>query len=202
MARSRRDVLQTIVARGPQNARGATRQAQLASRTLKTSAVSDDPNLPAPGFLELLCSRCSYGLTQAEYLQASGLGADAWLYQQLDYRLIDDSALEAEIAASYPRVNRSVTELLVEARQLADGGGQASRDHVRATLLRRIKSKRQLYEVMVEFWSDHFNIDNNSSPLRIYKIIDDREVIRANALGNFKTMLRASAHSPAMQVYL
>ncbi len=205
MLKSRRDMLRSVLPRGPQNGRGGLRRSQqLPTSPLKpaVAVAADDPALPTPGFLELLCSRCSYGLTQDEYLQASSLGADAWLFQQLDPQGIDDSALEAEIAATYPRVNRSVTELLVEAKQLADGGGQAARDHVRATLLRRIKSKRQLHEVMVEFWSDHFNIDNGSSPLRIYKIIDDRDVIRASALGNFKTMLRASAHSPAMQVYL
>ena len=202
MAKTRRALLQSMVPRGPQNARGGARPARLKAQPLKISGVPDDPALPAPGFLELVCSRCSYGLTQSEYLQAVGMGADAWLFQQMDYRHIDDSAVDDEIAASYPRVNRSVTELMAEAKQLSDGGGAAARDHVRATLLRRIKSKRQLFEVMVEFWSDHFNIDNGSFPLRVYKIIDDRDVIRANALGNFKTMLRASAHSPAMQVYL
>lgn len=202
MARSRRALLRAVVPRGRARAPKLSSQSSLPTQVLKVTGSPDNPALPAPGLLELITSRCSYGLTQAEYLQAVGLGPAAWLEQQMNPLQIDDSALEAEIAASYPRVNWSVTDLIVEARSLSDGGGQAARDHLRATLLRRIKSKRQLFEVMVEFWSDHFNIDNTGSPLRIYKLIDDREVIRANALGNFKTLLRASAHSPAMQVYL
>lgn len=202
MARTRRELLGATVQRGPIARRVAPRKAGRPLAPLKPSSLPLVSPLPAPDFLELLCSRCSYGLTQAEYLEASSMGAGAWLQQQMLLSGLDDTALEQEIEASYPRVNWSVTELIAEARQRSDGGGLAARDHLRATLLRRIKSKRQLFEVMVEFWSDHFNIDNGSFPLRVYKIIDDREVIRAHALGNFKAMLRASAHSPAMLVYL
>ena len=72
-----------------------------------------------------------------------------------------------------------------------------------ATVGRALLSKRQLYEAMVEFWSDHFHIyirkNQFTPPL---KLIDDREVIRPNALGTFRDLLYASARSPAMLVYL
>jgi len=71
------------------------------------------------------------------------------------------------------------------------------------TLLRDVYSKRQLYEAMVEFWSDHFNIflrKNEFMPA--LKFIDDRDVIRPHALGKFRDLLFASAFSPAMLVYL
>ncbi len=61
-------------------------------------------------------------------------------------------------------------------------------------------SERQLFELMVEFWTDHFNVpagDNMGE-----KIVDDREVIRRHALGNFRDLLFASAQSPAMLYYL
>ena len=192
MATTRREFLQSV----------APSHSGKATQTAKPAPVPGTSALPAPSAIALLTSRCSYGLTQAEYGQASSLGSSAWLSQQLAYASLDDSALQAEIAASYPRVNQSVTDLLVEARALSDGGSNAAREHVRATLLRRIKSKRQLYEVMVEFWTNHFNIHNGSSPLRIYKLIDDREVIRVHALGNFGALLKATAHSPAMLEYL
>jgi hypothetical protein len=71
-----------------------------------------------------------------------------------------------------------------------------------ATLLRQIYSRRQLLEVMVEFWTDHFNISVQKGDCWFLKVVDDREVIRAHALGNFRELLGASAHSPAMLVYL
>jgi uncharacterized protein (DUF1800 family) len=69
-------------------------------------------------------------------------------------------------------------------------------------LLRAIYSERQLLEIMVEFWSDHFNIFAAKGDCAWLKVIDDREVIRPHALGKFRDLLRASATSAAMLVYL
>src|SRR5207302_4720804 len=62
--------------------------------------------------------------------------------------------------------------------------------------------RRQLYEVMVRFWSDHFNIDPSKGDCKWLKAADDRDVVRAHALGRFSDLLRASALSPAMLWYL
>ena len=72
----------------------------------------------------------------------------------------------------------------------------------RATLIRATRSKRQLFEVMVHFWSDHFNIDISKKECRWLKVADDREVIRKHAMGDFSALLKASALSPAMLWYL
>ena len=72
----------------------------------------------------------------------------------------------------------------------------------RATLVRATRSKKQLYEVMTHFWSDHFNIDASKEDCRWLKAADDREVIRKYALGSFPDLVRASALSPAMLWYL
>jgi uncharacterized protein (DUF1800 family) len=55
---------------------------------------------------------------------------------------------------------------------------------------------------MVEFWSDHFNIFVEKGNCFYLKTVDDREVIRKHALGNFRDLVWASAHSPAMLTYL
>lgn len=72
----------------------------------------------------------------------------------------------------------------------------------RGTLLRATMSSRQLFEVMVHFWSDHFNIDASKGDCKWLKVADDREVVRRHALGSFADLLRASALSPAMLWYL
>jgi len=55
---------------------------------------------------------------------------------------------------------------------------------------------------MVEFWSDHFNIFIEKGNGFFLKTVDDREVIRKHALGSFRDLVWASAHSPAMMIYL
>jgi uncharacterized protein (DUF1800 family) len=65
-----------------------------------------------------------------------------------------------------------------------------------------VYSKRQLFEVMVGFFTDHLNINLEKGDCIYLKPADDRTVVRRHALGNFKDLIRASATSPAMLVYL
>jgi uncharacterized protein (DUF1800 family) len=71
-----------------------------------------------------------------------------------------------------------------------------------AKVVRAVESERQLLEVLVDFWTNHFNIDVRKNACRVLKVADDRDVIRAHALGKFRDLLGASARSPAMLVYL
>ncbi len=71
-----------------------------------------------------------------------------------------------------------------------------------AKLVRAVDSERQLQEVLVDFWGNHFNIDVKKGPDRVYKIVDDRDVIRPHIWGRFRDLLEASAKSPAMLFYL
>lgn len=71
-----------------------------------------------------------------------------------------------------------------------------------ATLARAAWSKRQLLEVMVDFWSNHLNVTNPSDNVWDNRHDYDRNVIRAFALGRYEDMLLASARHPAMLRYL
>jgi uncharacterized protein (DUF1800 family) len=71
-----------------------------------------------------------------------------------------------------------------------------------AKLVRAVNSPRQLQEVLVDFWGNHFNIDMKKGADRVYKVIDDRDVIRPHIWGSFRDLLEASARSPAMLFYL
>ena len=72
----------------------------------------------------------------------------------------------------------------------------------RATLLRAVYSNRQLYEMTVDFWENHFSINGNRDALRLLMTSFDREAVRPFALGRFRDLLGAVAHSPAMLFYL
>ena len=71
-----------------------------------------------------------------------------------------------------------------------------------ATTLRAVYSKKQLFERMVNFWTDHFNIYEGKGEGPQLKVIDDRETIRKHAFGKFRDLLGASARSAAMLGYL
>lgn len=71
-----------------------------------------------------------------------------------------------------------------------------------ARIMRAVYSERQLQEVMVDFWTNHFNVYAGKSATRWFLPHYDRDVIRPHALGNFKDLLTATAQSPAMLFYL
>src|SRR5262249_49371997 len=71
-----------------------------------------------------------------------------------------------------------------------------------AAVVRAVYSRCQLQEVMVDFWSDHFNVSQRKGDSAFFKTADDEAVIRRHALGKFRDLLEASAKSPAMLYYL
>jgi uncharacterized protein (DUF1800 family) len=71
-----------------------------------------------------------------------------------------------------------------------------------AKLVRAVDSNRQLQEVLVDFWENHFNVDVKKGPDRVFEIVEDRDVIRPRIWGSFRDLLEATAKSPAMLHYL
>ncbi len=141
-----------------------------------------------------LVRRVTHGITDEDVQRVKQLGFTRYLDEQLNYTKIDDSAVEQYVAANFPTLAQDHTQLYaMDQRVVFD-------QLTRATFYRAAYSKRQLYERMVEFWSDHFNI--NWDKVNYLQTIDQREVIRKHALGKFPDMLRASAHSVAMLAYL
>jgi uncharacterized protein (DUF1800 family) len=146
-------------------------------------------------------NRLTFGARPWDYQRTRKLGATeeaafaAFLDQQLAPERIDDPNCENAIRR-FELLNEPLGELFeYQEKHLLDA-------LVRSTVLRAVFTERQLYEVMVNFWSDHFNIDPSKGDAKWLKVADDRDVIRAHALGKFPTMLRASALSPAMLWYL
>ncbi|HEV2802796.1 MAG TPA: DUF1800 domain-containing protein [Pyrinomonadaceae bacterium] len=69
-------------------------------------------------------------------------------------------------------------------------------------ILRATYSERQLQEVLVDFWTNHFNVYANKGADRWLLVSYDRDTIRPHTLGKFKDLLLATAQSPAMLFYL
>jgi len=141
-------------------------------------------------------NRLTFGPRPGDHQRVSSTGARAFIAEQLDPDSIADHESEKrsrhfEALSAWPAgelLEYSPAELL----------DQLTRDK----LQRALHSKRQLFEVMVDFWSDHFNIDPSKGDSRWLKPLDDRLVIRRHAMGNFAGLLKASALSPSMLWYL
>ena len=71
-----------------------------------------------------------------------------------------------------------------------------------AKLARAVNSERQLNEVMVDFWENHFSVFAGKGQTRLFLAQYDRDVIRPRALGKFRDLLGAVAKSPAMLFFL
>src|SRR5215471_3183663 len=71
-----------------------------------------------------------------------------------------------------------------------------------ARIWRALYSPRQLQEVMVDFWFNHFNVFANKALDRLWIGAYEREAIRPHALGRFRDLLGATAHHPTMLFYL
>ena len=142
-----------------------------------------------------LLSRAAFGPWPGDVWRVKQMGREAWLEEQLHPEHIRDTACDL-------RAER-FESLYFAAGDAYEWRKPVLRDEItRHTLLRAVYSRRQLFEVMVEFWTDHLNIDLEKGDCIHLKPSDDRDVIRRHALGNFHALIRASALSPAMLVYL
>ena len=146
-----------------------------------------------PDFLFL--QRTSFGPAPGDLDRIRKMGRDSYLEEQLHPDRINDDGCTL-LTRRFESLHMSPGNMYEFKRNVAE-------DEIsRATIIRAVSSKRQLYEVLVEFWSDHLNIFHGKDTCIVLKTPDDRDVIRKHVFGKFRDMIRASALSPAMLVYL
>jgi len=122
-------------------------------------------------------------------------------YLDPDKRRVVASLLPPQSLAQVPELRRegqfSRTPRLV-----------ASEDLKEAKVFRAVYSNRQLEEVLVDFWINHFNVDANKNVSQVPNLVHlligsyERDAIRPHVLGHFKDLLLATARHPAMLYYL
>jgi len=147
--------------------------------------------------------RLSYGPRIEDLQFVQKFGIYAWIEEQLAPELITDFKCDLSLR-SFETLSLDAATLRDISDKLFDDVDEKSvPDELRqATIIRQVYSKKQLFESMVEFWTDHFNISVDKGNCWYLKTVDDRDVIRRYAMGDFYDLLQASAHSPAMLIYL
>jgi uncharacterized protein (DUF1800 family) len=159
-------------------------------------------------------NRTSFGPTFKDAQRAARIGLNAYLDEQLAPDRIADNTVEEKVAGlKTMRLNsRELFDLypppkVAKERGMSMAGAMNAPRFIiyelqQARVLRAVYSQRQLYELMVDFWSNHFNIFAAKGADRWLATSYDRDTIRPHALGKFRDLLHATARSPAMLFYL
>jgi uncharacterized protein (DUF1800 family) len=174
-------------------------------------------------------SRLTFGARPGDAERVRSMGLERWIAMQLSPERVTDRTADTVIA-KYVTLNTPSSELVAAQREIQiarrvqqmdsmrspdvrpvaqDMRMDARRDLqlaqgqlVSSKLMRAVVSERQLYEMMVDFWANHFSVFQGKGQTRLYLTAYDRDVIRPHAMGRFRDLLGAVAKSPAMLFYL
>lgn len=191
--------------------------------TAYSNLLSDEPLTEKEKVIHTL-NRLAFGPTQGQVNRVLEQGWKSWVNEQLQPKKIDDQKLEKQIHKHYPSLYMEMNELIpswsskAKRKKLRKKINKEERKALRklerkrrhsiqkelssSVLTRAINSKRQLKEVMVNFWRNHFNIDQNKEHVAYLAPHFEEQVIRKHVFGKFQDMLMASAKHPAMLIYL
>jgi len=170
-------------------------------------------------------NRLGFGPRPGDVDAVMRVGIDRWIDQQLHPEGIADAAVGARLR-NFPTLQMSDRELvqkyyvpIVEMRREAKGDENTIKemrekipydqrpqrvveDLVSQRIVRAVDSDRQLNEVMVDFWMNHFNVFAGKGIDRFLLTGYERDTIRPRIWGKFEDLLLATAKSPAMLFYL
>ncbi len=212
----------------PLSGLGAARRALLSGTIAASRPAGAAPGGPstsalAPPFAAYVLSRLGFGPMKGtpytiEHFVALGADDDARLTAFVDEQL--NPTLDANGNVSYPEVDarlaipayetltKSFDQLWTDYEVNGALSGQPYvrdypiREGERAVFVRAIYSRWPLLEHLADFWHNHFNVygyDRYAAPTWTSW---DRDVVRKNMLGNFRTMLQKTFESPAMLYFL
>jgi uncharacterized protein (DUF1800 family) len=212
----------------PMTRRGAL-AAALAAVAWRPTFAADATALDQAEALHVL-NRLAFGPAPGDLDRVTRMGASAWIAEQLHpERLALPSWLAGQLA-TLRTPQESQRELVAQYREMAreaklakqaetasaDGrkapteeGGERRRQVAavyaeagQERLLQALGSPRQLEEVLVDFWFNHFNVFQGKGLDRVLVENYEREAIRPHVFGRFRSMLGATAKHPAMLFYL
>lgn len=152
-------------------------------------------------------NRLSFGPRPGDVDRVMAMGVDAYIDEQLHpERLAEPEAINRRLAA-LELAGASQRELVQRFRSTDKAERQAlqrqlAEEAAAARLLPALQSPRQLQEVMVDFWYNHFNVFQGKGLDHALVANYEREAIRPFVLGRFRDLLGATAHHPAMLFYL
>jgi uncharacterized protein (DUF1800 family) len=172
----------------------------------------------APGRILHVLNRLAFGPSIDDFRRVEAIGIERWIAEQLD-----PAAIVEPIELRFHLAQLDTLDLdAIQLRQLygplrpvlglkptpEEKKAQAQRARLvveqaqAARVYRAVLSRRQLQQVMVDFWFNHFNVFDKKGLDRVWIGNFEERAIRPYALGRFRDLLFAVAKHPAMLVYL
>lgn len=164
-----------------------------------------------PSLSVIVLNRLGFGSTPEAVAEFEGMGAtdeerlSNWLDKQLNPESIPDTDMDARVqAANFTTPGKSLQDAWQQHYRNRDYNVriQPARELSRLNFMRAAHSKRQLFEVLVDFWHNHFNVYAWDSYIAAVFMNWDENVIRKHALGNFREMIEEMTKHTAMLYYL
>jgi uncharacterized protein (DUF1800 family) len=202
------------------------------SSLLSRSPNSDEALQPLSQSEQIahVLSRLTFGARPGDAQRVKDMGVKRWIDEQLRPATIDDRALETALApipawtdvasslGAIPDLPRTIVTTPT-VQLMKDSSARAKLEQVAVRMkivalqargdyfyagkvIHAQVGERQLLEVISDFWENHFSVYNGKMPSPTALIEWDRDVLRPRALGKFRDLLGAVAHSPAMLFYL
>ncbi|MBH8576204.1 DUF1800 domain-containing protein [Nostocaceae cyanobacterium CENA369] len=180
-------------------------------------APSHAANAPIDPKVLHAINRLSFGPRPGDLQRVESMGVERYIQEQLSPNSIPESPSLSNQLSQLKTLQLTPVELLneygknlppgqkptPEQRQAAQKRARQVFDEaVQARLLQATTSPRQLQEVMVDFWYNHFNVYANKERDRLLVGAYEQQAIRPYALGRFRDLLGATARHPAMLLYL
>lgn len=189
----------------------------LSSQTEMEALVDPDP-MVVPPFAVRVLNHLTYGPTSTDVAAFRALGSSDvvrltnFVDQQLNPGAIPDETVDSILAAMNPDGTKNYDALHMTLEQqwvryydnntsTRDGETPATQTQL-AAFVRAVYTKRQVYEKVVAFWHDHFNVYYKEGGATSTFASYTNDVIRPNALGNFRVLLETVTKSAAMMFYL
>ena len=162
-------------------------------------------------------NRLAFGPSAADIEHIRSIGVEKYIQEQLSPSSISLPQSLVEELNSLDTLRLSATELFLEYGPPSYRGLQGDKEAIQkarqrariiveqamqARLRRAVESPRELEEVMVNFWFNHFNVFAQKGLDHLWIGSYEREAIRPYALGRFRDLLGATAKDPAMLFYL
>ena len=141
--------------------------------------------------------RLTFGARPGDVDEVRRIGLKKWMDVQLRPEKIAENPILEQKLKPLESLRLSAADLVTEYNKAG-----VVKELAAGKIYRAVYSNRQLAEVLADFWFNHFNVAQQKGVARYLVTSYERDAIGSHVLGKFKDMLRATAESPAMLVYL
>lgn len=186
---------------------------------MQAASATEEPNIDEyrahaaslPKLSIIALTRCGFGPNPEAIAEFEGMGAtdeerlSNWLDKQLNPDSIADTDCDTRIQeAGFTTPGKSLQQAWQDHRQNSDYNIRRRPvvELERLNFMRAAYSNKQLFEVLVDFWHNHFNIYGWATYIDSVFMNWDEQVIRKNALGNFREFIEDMTKHTAMLYYL